>query len=164
VATWLAEHVPPDGDAAVIHNDYKYDNLVLDPERLGNIRAVLDWELATLGDPLADLGTTLGYWIDSDDPEELVVIGLGLTTLPGNLNREGVLQRYAQKSGRDVSGMLFHYVSSTFKIAVIAQQIYFRFKQGFTTDERFATMIVGVQLLSKQAARAIELGRIFRLG
>ncbi len=164
VMGWLAEHLPPEGGAAVIHNDYKYDNLVLDPASLGTVRAVLDWELATLGDPLADLGSTLAYWIDTDDPEELVVIGLGLTTLPGNLNREGVLQRYAQGSGRDVSSILFHFVNSTFKVAVIAQQLYYRYKQGFTQDERFGMMLLGVQLLAKQAARAIELQRIWRLG
>jgi aminoglycoside phosphotransferase (APT) family kinase protein len=83
--------------------------------------------------------------------------------LPGNLTREGVLQRYAQKSGRDVSGMLFHFVNATFKVAVIAQQIYFRYKQGLTTDERFAMMLFGVQLLSQQASRAIELRRITQL-
>jgi aminoglycoside phosphotransferase (APT) family kinase protein len=163
-AAWLAENRPPEAGAALIHNDYKYDNLVLDPEDLSGILAVLDWEMATIGDPLMDLGTTLGYWIDPDDPDELQTLQFGLTTRPGNLNRQQLVERYAQKSGRDVSHVLFYYVYALFKIAVIVQQIYQRYKLGFTQDERFANLIVFVQVLGKTAARAIEKGHIDRLG
>lgn len=162
-AGWLAEHMPPEAGAALIHNDYKYDNLVLDPEDLSHILAVLDWEMATIGDPLMDLGTTLGYWIDPDDPDELQALQLGLTTLPGNLNRLQLVERYAEKSGRDVSHLLFYYVYALFKIAVIGQQIYARYQRGFTTDERFANLIAFVRVLGNTAVQAIERGRVDRL-
>lgn len=162
-ASWLADHLPTETGAALLHNDYKYDNLVLSPD-LSSIAAVLDWEMATIGDPLMDLGTSLGYWIDADDDPALRMLPAGPTTLPGNLGRAGVVERYAAASGRDVSGILFYYVFGLLKIAVIAQQIYYRYKQGLTHDERFAAMIGGVRLLGRTAARAIEAGRIDRLG
>jgi aminoglycoside phosphotransferase (APT) family kinase protein len=163
VAAWLAEHMPPEVGASLIHNDYKYDNLVLDPEELSHIVGVLDWEMATIGDPLMDLGTTLGYWVDPDDPVELRSLAFSLTTLPGNLNRRDLAQRYAQQSGLDLSNILFYYVYALFKIAVIVQQIYARYKAGLTTDERFAMMGYVVQMLGKAAVLAIEKGRIDRL-
>jgi aminoglycoside phosphotransferase (APT) family kinase protein len=162
-AAWLAGHLPPETGAALLHNDYKYDNLVLAPD-LGSIAAVLDWEMATVGDPLMDLGTSLGYWIDPDDDPALRTLPAGPTTLPGNLGRAGVVERYAAASSRDVSGILFYYVFGLLKIAVIAQQIYYRYKQGLTRDERFAAMIGAVRLLGRTAAQAIDQGRIDRLG
>jgi aminoglycoside phosphotransferase (APT) family kinase protein len=89
---------------------------------------------------------------------------LRFDSLPGNLKRIEMVQRYAAATGRDVGDMLFYYAYATFKVAVIAQQIYYRYKQGLTKDERFAAMISGVQILATQATRAIELGRIDRLG
>jgi aminoglycoside phosphotransferase (APT) family kinase protein len=165
VARWLVDHRPArEAAATLIHNDFKYDNLVLDPADLTKIRAVLDWEMATVGDPLMDLGTTLGYWIDPDDPEPMRLLPFGPAALPGNLKRLEVVDRYAKTTKRDVGDVLFYYAYATFKVAVIAQQIYFRYKQGLTHDERFAAMIAGVQILANQAARAIERGRIDRLG
>ncbi len=161
-ARWLYENMPKESGAALIHNDYKYDNLVLDPEGF-QIKAVLDWEMATIGDPLMDLGTTLGYWVEPDDPEELQSICFCLTTLPGNLSRTQLVERYAAKSGRDISNVLFYYVYALFKIAVIAQQIYDRYAQGFSKDERFAAMIHGVKSLARVAAWAIEKERIDQL-
>jgi len=162
VAAWLAEHTPPDADSgsALIHNDYKYDNLVLSPDDPASIIGVLDWEMATLGDPLMDLGTSLGYWVDPGDPPELQMVRFGLTTLPGNLNRRELAQRYAQQSGRDVSNILFYYVYALLKIAVIVQQIYARYKAGFTQDERFARLIDAVWALGRTAMLAIDKGRI----
>ena len=154
-AAWLAEHLPPESGAALIHNDYKYDNLVLNPNDLA-IRAVLDWEMATIGDPLMDLGTSLGYWVERDDPEELRALAFGLTMLPGNLTRVEIVQRYAQTSGRNVSHIQFYYVYALFKIAVIVQQIYNRYKQGYSHDPRFANMINAVRVLGKTAARETE--------
>jgi aminoglycoside phosphotransferase (APT) family kinase protein len=162
-AAWLATHQPPESGAALIHNDYKYDNLVLHPQDPGRIVAVLDWEMATVGDPLMDLGTSLGYWMDPDDTPELRLLPAGPTTLPGNLRRAEVVERYAARSGRDVSNILFHYIYGLFKIAVIAQQIYYRYQQGLTRDERFAAMIGAVRILGRTAARAIEKDRIDRL-
>jgi aminoglycoside phosphotransferase (APT) family kinase protein len=162
-AAWLAAHQPPETGAALLHNDYKYDNLVFHLQDMGRIVAVLDWEMATVGDPLMDLGSSLGYWMDPDDDPELRQFPTGPTTLPGNLRRAEVAERYAARSGRDVSNILFYYVYGLFKIAVIAQQIYYRYKQGLTRDERFAAMIGSVRLLGRTAARAIEKGRIDRL-
>ncbi len=163
VARWMADHMPPESGSALIHNDYKYDNLVLDPLDLTRIVAVLDWEMATIGDPLMDLGTTLGYWVDPDDPPELKMLAFGVTALPGNLNRQQLLERYAEQSGCDVAHALFYYVYALFKIAVIVQQIYYRYKQGHTHDQRFATLIMGVYVLAQQAVRALDTGRIDHL-
>jgi aminoglycoside phosphotransferase (APT) family kinase protein len=163
-AAWLADHLPPPGNgAALIHNDYKYDNLVLHPQDLDRVVAVLDWEMATVGDPLMDLGTSLGYWMDPDDNSELRLLPAGPTTLPGNLRRAEVVERYAARSGRDVSGILFYYVFGLFKIAVIAQQIYYRYQQGLTHDERFAALIGAVRILGHTAAQAMAKNRIDRL-
>ena len=164
-AAWLADHQPPEfaGQSALLHNDYKYDNLVLHPTELERIIAVLDWEMATVGDPLMDLGTSLGYWMDPDDAPALRLLPAGPTTLPGNLRRAEVVERYAAITGRDVSSILFYYVYGLFKIAVIAQQIYFRYQQGLTKDERFAALIGAVRILGQTAAQAIDKGRIDRL-
>lgn len=162
-AGWLVEHQPAESGAALIHNDYKYDNLVLDQQDLPRILAVLDWEMATVGDPLMDLGTSLGYWIDADDHPGLRLLPAGPTALPGNLSRIEVAERYAARTGRDVSRIVFHYVYGLFKIAVIAQQIYYRYQAGLTKDERFAGLIDAVRILGRTASRAIEKGRIDRL-
>ena len=173
-AAWLGEHLPRSADgagprspsAALIHNDYKYDNLVLDPADPGRVLAVLDWEMATLGHPLMDLGTSLAYWVDPDDEPALRALAFGPTLLPGNPRRAEVAERYARASGRAPGGvedLLFYYVFGLFKTAVIAQQIYYRYAQGLTRDERFARLPAGIAALGRTAARAIERGRIDRL-
>ncbi len=126
-AEWLAANRPAESGAALIHNDYKFDNLVLDPDDLGRIVAVLDWEMATIGDPLMDLGTTLGYWIEPTDPEPLRRFLAGPTALPGSLTRRELADRYCEAAGREAPDLLFYYVYGLFKIAVIAQQIYARY-------------------------------------
>jgi len=163
VIEWLSANLPPESGAALIHNDYKYDNLVLDPNDLSNIIAVLDWEMATIGDPLMDLGTTLGYWIEPDDPPEMRMSGLIPSFGRDNLNREQLVARYAEKSGREISNIIFYYAYGLFKIAVIVQQIYSRYQQGLTQDKRFAPLIHVVRACGKMAALAIEKGRITRL-
>jgi aminoglycoside phosphotransferase (APT) family kinase protein len=163
IVEWLIAHMPPQSGAALIHNDYKYDNLVLDPGNPGHIIGVLDWEMATLGDPLMDIGTSLGYWVDPDDPAELKMLAFGVTMLPGNLTRSALLDRYAARSGCEVAHSLFYYVFGLFKIAVIVQQIYYRYKQGYTQDPRFAALILGVHTLANQAVLAVDKGRIDRL-
>lgn len=155
---WMQENLPTDGTAAFIHNDYKYDNLVLDPENLNNIIAVLDWEMATVGDPLMDLGTSLAYWGEANDSDALKPFNL--TWLPGNLTREEVVQRYAATKDISVPDMLFYYVFGSFKIAVIVQQIYARFKKGFSKDERFAGLIHVVKACASNAQKAIRYKRI----
>jgi aminoglycoside phosphotransferase (APT) family kinase protein len=163
IAAWLGEHKPAEAGGCLIHNDYKYDNLILDPEEISQIKAVLDWEMATLGDPLMDLGSTLGYWVDADDPEDWQKQSFGLTARPGNLNREQLLERYVARSGRTVSDPVFYYAYALFKIAVIVQQIYARYKQGLTQDTRFAGLINLVRAAGKTACLAIEKKRITRL-
>jgi aminoglycoside phosphotransferase (APT) family kinase protein len=163
-AAWLAAHRPPERGAALIHNDFKYDNLVLDPSDLTRVVAVLDWEMATLGDPLMDLGTSLGYWVDADDPPALRALGLGLTAAPGNLSRAELVARYARITGRDVGDALFYYVFGLFKLAVVAQQIHARYVRGLTRDPRFASLDASVRALGQMADRAVSLGRIDRLG
>ena len=156
VAAWLASHQPPDGAATLVHNDYKYDNLVLDPDDLSRVRAVLDWEMATLGDPLLDVGTSLGYWVEAGDHPAFHALGLGATALPGNFTRAELWRRYLEKSGWASTDPVFYYAFGLFKIAVIAQQIYFRFRQGLTTDERFVSLGEAVRLLALTAESAIE--------
>jgi aminoglycoside phosphotransferase (APT) family kinase protein len=162
-AAWLAEHMPPShaSGAALIHNDYKYDNLVLDPNDL-RILAVLDWEMATIGDPLMDLGTSLGCWVEADDPAELRACAFGPTMLPGNLTRGEIVRRYAQVSRRDIAHIQFYYVYGLFKIAVIMQQIYNRYKKGFSQDPRFANMIDVVRILGRAASREIKQNPVHR--
>jgi aminoglycoside phosphotransferase (APT) family kinase protein len=160
VAAWLAANMPAESSASIIHNDYKFDNLVLDPTDLSRIVAVLDWEMATLGDPLMDLGTTLGYWVQANDPEPLRSARLGPTTLPGCLTRRELVERYATASGRPIANPLFYYVYGLFKVAVIIQQIYARFVRGHTRDPRFAKLNDVVAVLARQAERVIALGAI----
>lgn len=160
-AAWLSANLPPEQRATLIHNDYKHDNVVLAPDELTRITAVLDWEMCTLGDPRMDLGTTLGYWIEPNDPP--AVAGMfGLTTLPGTPTREDVIDRYVAASGRDLDDPLFFYVYGVFKIAVIVQQIYARYRQGHTQDPRFAPLIHVVYGCGEMAAVALETGRISR--
>jgi len=163
-AAWAAAHMPASSGAALVHNDYKYDNVVLDPGDPSRVVAVLDWEMATVGDPLMDLGTALGYWTDPDDPAPLRASAFGPTHLPGSLSRREVVERYALRSGRSVDDVLFHYVFALFKLAVIVQQIYRRWKDGHTRDPRFERLIQTVHLLGAQAARALDRGRIHGLG
>jgi aminoglycoside phosphotransferase (APT) family kinase protein len=160
VAKWLTEQMPPESRAALIHNDYKYDNVILDAQDLTRIVGVLDWEMATLGDPLMDLGTTLCYWIDPDDPDDLQLIRWAPTTLPGTLNRKQLAERYAQQTGADVSNIVYYYVFAMFKTAVVAQQIYYRYQQGLTQDQRFAFFIEATKIMMRAALRSIESGKI----
>lgn len=160
ISHWIQQHMPASSGAALIHNDYKYDNVVLDPSDLTRIVGVLDWEMCTIGDPLADLGSALAYWIDSSDPPDILETRWGPTIYPGSLTRAQLVQRYAEKTRRDVSDMAFYLVFARFKIAVIVQQIYYRYHQGLTHDERFATMPHRINLLLRAALRTAETGVI----
>jgi aminoglycoside phosphotransferase (APT) family kinase protein len=160
ISNWIQQHMPASSAAALIHNDYKYDNVVLDPSDLTRIIGVLDWEMCTIGDPLADLGSALAYWIDSNDPAEILETRWGPTTYPGSLTRAQLVQRYAEKTGRDISDVAFYLVFARFKIVVIVQQIYYRYHQGLTHDERFATMPKRISLLLRAALRTAETGVI----
>ncbi len=156
VSEWLAKNLLPESDKALLHNDYKYDNVILDTEDWTKIIGILDWEMSTLGDPLMDLGTSLCYWTNPSDPDWMKELSLSPTTLPGNPTRKEVAQLYAAKSGRDLSNIVFYYVFGLFKIAVVVQQIYKRYKTGHSKDPRFAGMIHAVKGLSIMAQQAIQ--------
>ncbi len=157
---WLNDNIPEESGASLVHNDYKFDNIMLDPGDLTQITAVLDWEMVTIGDPLMDLGTTLGYWMSREVGDELLNMPFNPRVLMENITRQQLVDMYAESQGRAVPDMLFYYVFGTFKIAVIAQQIYARYVKGFTKDERFASFGHFVAALGRIAADALEKGSI----
>jgi aminoglycoside phosphotransferase (APT) family kinase protein len=159
---WLLANTPAERGAALIHNDYKYDNVVFDLDDPTRVVAVLDWEMATIGDPLMDLGTTLGYWAEPGDPDALREFGL--TSRPGNLSRQQVVDAYAARSGLELDDFRFYYVFGLFKVAVIVQQLYKRYKAGHTRDERFAGLIQVVLACATLAERCLDSGRVSNLG
>ena len=160
VAAWLAANRPPERGASLVHNDFKFDNLVLDRATMRRVIAILDWEMATVGDPLMDLGTSLAYWVEAGDAPIFRALGLGVTSLPGSLTRAELVAAYGAASGRDVSDAAFYYAFGLFKVAVIAQQIYARHVQGLTRDPRFASLGKVVAALGAAAARVTATGVI----
>jgi aminoglycoside phosphotransferase (APT) family kinase protein len=160
ISNWLNQRIPAVADAALIHNDYKYDNLILDPADLTRVVGVLDWEMSTIGDPLSDLGTALAYWVNENDPEELQRIRSCPSNYPGSLTRAQLVERYARITGRDVSFMVFYLAFARLKVAVIYQQIYYRYHQGFTQDRRFAALPEKVSTLMRASIHTIETGTI----
>jgi aminoglycoside phosphotransferase (APT) family kinase protein len=157
---WLNDSIPAESGASLVHNDYKFDNIMLDPNDLTKITAVLDWEMVTVGDPLMDLGTTLGYWMSREAGDEMLNMPFNPRVLMENISRQELAEMYAKAAGRDVSNILFYYVFGTFKIAVIAQQIYSRFVKGYTQDKRFANFDKFVAALGKIAWNAVVAGKI----
>ena len=157
---WLNNHIPESHGASLIHNDYKFDNVMLNPKDLTEIVAVLDWEMTTIGEPLMDLGSSLAYWMSKDAGAELLSMPFNPRVLMENISRAELVEMYEEKSGKKVSDIVFYYVFGTFKLAVIAQQIYFRFHQGFTQDKRFATFNHFVNALGKIALHTIQTERI----
>jgi len=158
-AAWLAKNFPPDVAAVLVHNDYKFDNVVLDPQDFTQLIGVLDWEMCTIGDPLMDLGAALSYWMEPRDPS-LGAVQCFLTCEEGAMTRQEVAERYAALTGYDISNIRFYFVFALFKLAVIVQQIYYRYKQGLTTDERFAPLILMVGALGMKATDVIESGEL----
>lgn len=152
-AEWMQKNIPTSAKASFIHNDYKYDNLVLNPDNLTEIKAILDWEMATVGDPLMDLGTTLAYWAEANDSDALKPFNL--TWMPGNMTRNEMANYYAEKSQTSIDDIVFYYVFGSFKVGVICQQIYHRYKQGYTQDPRFASLIYVIKACGENARRAI---------
>ncbi|ADU51443.1 aminoglycoside phosphotransferase [Thermaerobacter marianensis DSM 12885] len=154
---WMEERVPEPAGTALIHNDFKLNNMILSPA-LDRVVAVLDWEMATLGDPLFDLGVSLSYWVHPDDPD---VLRNGLPTVtvhPGFIRRGEFVHRYALRTGRDVSGIGWYLVFAYFKLAVILQQIYYRWRAGQTRDRRFASFGEKARGLIQLAAEAAAAG------
>lgn len=163
VAKWLSENQIKHDQVSLIHNDFKYDNVVLDSTEMTRIIAILDWEMCTLGDPLMDLGTTLGYWVNDDDPDWLKKLALSPTLIPGNLSRTEVVNVYFAMNDLQANDLVFYYVFGLFKIGVIVQQIYYRYQVGLTSDERFAQLIHAVRGLAIHANQAIARNRLDQL-
>lgn len=160
VMRWMEENQPKQYNYSLIHNDFKYDNVVFKESSFKEITAVLDWEMATLGDPLMDLGTSLGYWTMESD-HDFVKQGIPSSTImDGNPSRSEIVEQYAIKSGRPINHLVFYYVYGLFKIAVIAQQIYYRYSKGLTTDPRFANLDKASELLCNLAYQAIQKKKI----
>jgi aminoglycoside phosphotransferase (APT) family kinase protein len=159
VAAWLAANQPADGAPALIHNDFKFDNVIFDAG-LERITGVLDWEMSTIGDPLMDLGTALSYWMQSDDGPAFQNQLFGVTTKPHMRTRAEIAKRYFERSGRHTDHLVFYYVFGAFKTAVILQQIYYRYAKGLTKDARFAPFIMIVRAIADRAQLAIDRGAI----
>jgi aminoglycoside phosphotransferase (APT) family kinase protein len=152
LATWLNEKLPESPPPTMIHNDYKLNNVLLDPADPTRITAVLDWEMATVGDPLSDIASLLVYWTQPGESE--LMGGLrSVSSEDGFPRREEIKQLYARLSGRDLSDLDWYVAFAYFKVGVICQQIYFRWYNGQTHDDRFAGHGTVAANLIRQAAR-----------
>ena len=157
VMQWLHDRMPGEsGIVGIIHNDYKFDNAVLDPSNPTEIIGILDWEMATLGDPLMDLGSSLAYWVEKDDPAQMQPIRQMPTNVEGMLTRKEQVELYGELMGVKIDNFDFYYCFGLLRLAVIAQQIYYRFYNGQTKDERFRTLIFAIKILEATALKVIE--------
>ncbi|HBB89570.1 MAG TPA: phosphotransferase family protein [Blastocatellia bacterium] len=166
VIQWLVDRIPPESaGATIVHNDFKLDNLMLDANDPARVVAVLDWEMCTVGDPLIDVGLLLTYWTmrgrngesgSADRNSSLRAVTNGA----GWLTREEIIERYAARTGRDLSHIMFYETFARFKVAVIIQQIYFRYVQGQTRDERFRNFDALVRDLIREALELAGSSRI----
>lgn len=138
VMAWLAARIPEDVRTCIIHNDFRFDNLVLDPDRVDHIIGVLDWEMCTLGDPLMDLGGSLAYWVEADDDAVAMLMRRQPTHLPGMLTRQELVDAYFAKSGLEPRPFDFYQVFGVFRLACILQQIYYRWFHKQTQNPMFA--------------------------
>jgi aminoglycoside phosphotransferase (APT) family kinase protein len=157
---WLADHLPEEQSPALVHNDYKFDNVVLSADDPTKVVGVLDWEMATLGDPRMDLGASLAYWVESTDDPRLQFVALGPTWRPGAWTRAQVAAHWAEGTGRDIRDIHWFSCFGTFKNAVIAQQIFWRYEHGHTRDPRFAALGHLVALMGETGLRAARSGSL----
>jgi aminoglycoside phosphotransferase (APT) family kinase protein len=165
VIQWLADRIPPDApnSATIVHNDFKLDNIMLDEDDPARIVAVLDWEMSTVGDPLIDVGLLLTYWTMQGEAKTSADSNRSLravTNGPGWLTRKEIIERYETKTGRDLSRIVFYETFARFKVAVVIQQIYFRYFQGQTHDQRFHNFDDLVRELAREALELAERSRI----
>ena len=158
VMTWLQQHQPEDRPHCLVHNDFRFDNLVLNPDDPGEITGVLDWELATVGDPLMDLGASLAYWVEADDHPIFQQLRRQPTHLPGMWSRDELISAYLERSGLEVDDFLFYEIYGLFRLAGIAQQIYYRHYHGQFKDDRFADFIHAVNYLEQRCLEQLGTG------
>ncbi|MDX1754523.1 MAG: phosphotransferase family protein [Marinobacter sp.] len=156
VMAWLEAKMPEDLAQCVIHNDYRFDNVVLNPDNPFEVIGVLDWEMATIGDPLMDLGNTLAYWVQADDDPGMQMLRRQPTHRPGMLSRDEVVEYYLERSGLQVPSFDFYEVYGLFRLAVIIQQIYYRYSQGQTKDPRFAGFGQAANYLEQRCQQLIK--------
>jgi aminoglycoside phosphotransferase (APT) family kinase protein len=155
LSQWLRERLPPDPvKASFVHGDYKLDNVMLDPNDVGRLVAVFDWEMSAVGDPLVDLGIFLAYWVHTAAAVQNDSLA-SVTARPGWATREEILQRYSQKTGHDVGNIKFYEVFAVFKLAVVLQQIFYRYHRGQTDDARFASLDKHVESLARTAMELV---------
>ena len=156
VMDWLKSNMPADVAQVLIHNDFRLDNVVLDVDDTSNVIGVLDWEMATIGDPLMDLGNSLAYWIQADDEPQFQMMRRQPTHLKGMLTRQEVIDYYLEKTGYQVDSFVFYEVYGLFRLAVIMQQIYYRYFHGQTKDKRFAGFVHASRYLEARCLKLIE--------
>jgi aminoglycoside phosphotransferase (APT) family kinase protein len=158
VTTWLAANQPDETRMCLIHNDYRLDNVLLDGADDPGIVGILDWEMATLGDPLMELGTTLSYWVQADDDEVFQASRRQPTHLPGMLTRAEVVEHYAARTGTTIPDWTFYEVYGLFRLAVVLQQIYYRYHHGQTHNPAFKDFWMFVGYLESRCRRIIDEG------
>ncbi|GAB5382039.1 MAG: phosphotransferase family protein [Aliiglaciecola sp.] len=159
VMNWLRNNIPANEHICITHNDFRFDNLVLDAEQPTNILGVLDWELATLGDPLMDLGNSLAYWVEAGDDRIAKGTRRQPTHLDGMLTRQEVIDYYLQKTGFKVDDFTFYEVYGLFRLAAIAQQIYYRYHHKQTDNPAFKNIWFFVHYLLWRCKKAIKRGQ-----
>ncbi len=153
---WLEHNMPEQVGVCIVHNDYRFDNLVFSEQNPTQIIGVLDWEMATLGDPLMELGNTLSYWVQADDDPLTQMLRRQPTHLPGMMTREEVFRYYCKKMGFDRAPSTYYRIYGLFRLAVILQQIYYRYHHGQTKDQRFANFHMMVSHLEKLCMQILE--------
>jgi len=156
VMRWLEEKMPPEFGACVIHGDYRFDNVVLNPDNPLEVIGVLDWEMATIGDPLMDLGNSLAYWMQKGDPLLLRMTRLQPTHLEGMMTREEVVDYYCRKTGIEIENFDFYRIYGVFRLVVIMQQIYYRYYHRQTRNKRFGRFIYLIKYLEGYLERLID--------
>lgn len=156
VMQWLKANMPEDCGQVLIHNDFRFDNVVLNPDNPNEVIGVLDWEMATVGDPLMDLGNSLAYWVQADDDPQFQMMRRQPTHIPGMLMRDEVVEYYLDKTGRKVESFVFYEVYGLFRLAVIIQQIYYRYFHGQTKDKRFAGFVHAAKYLEARCLAKIK--------
>jgi aminoglycoside phosphotransferase (APT) family kinase protein len=151
LSQWLLERLPPDPiRPTLLHGDYKLDNIMLDEHDIGKLAAVFDWEMSAVGDPFVDVGIFLAYWVHTAPAAQGDSLA-AVTTAPGWFTRDEVLERYAERTKLDLSNIKFYEVFAVFKLAVVLQQIFYRYHRGQTDDARFAALDKRVELLAHMA-------------